>query len=301
VTVTNFGPSVASGVSVQSVLPTSLKFLSVTPAFTSTFNTNTRILSLNLGALTNNFAQDLIVRMQANASGSPAVVTSVVAADNRDTSTANDTVTSKITILDYVTNNVVILSVSPQKLNFQNGLMEQLVTVSNRTTSAIPSVRLVVTNLESPNRLYNVAGTNSGNPYLMLAGPLGPTNTASVLVQFVAPSRTAITANFFALEGPQLNPLTVPAGTVVPITRLEHIRTAYDPEAPKARYSSLYIEFPTTPGKSYSLIFVTTVDGTNWVAAQPPLVANSSHGQFIDAGPQITGSGDRFYHVIEHQ
>lgn len=301
VTVTNFGPSVASGVSVQSVLPSSMKFLSVTPTFSSTFNTNTGILSVNLGTLTNNFAQDLILRMQANSSGSPAVVTSVVAADNRDTSAGNDTFTNQLTILNYVTNNVVVISASPQKLNFQNGLMEQLVTVSNRTATAIPSVRLVVTNLESPNRLYNVAGTNNGNPYLMLAGPVGPTNTANVLVQFVAPSRTAITANFFALEGPNLNSLTVPTGTVVPISRFSHLRTAYDPEFPKARYSSIFIEFPTTPGKSYSLVYVTTVDGTNWVAAQPPLVANSSFGQFIDAGPQITGKGGRFYRVIEHQ
>jgi uncharacterized repeat protein (TIGR01451 family) len=301
VTVTNFGPSVASGVSVQSPLPTGMSFVGVTPAVPSTFNSTTRILTLNLGTLTNDFAQDVIVRLQANSAGTPSVMTSVVAADNLETAPGNDAVTNKLTVLEFVTDHVAVVSVTPQKLNFQNGLMEQLVTVTNLTTTNLTSVRLVVTNLASPNRLNNVSGTNNGNPYLMLPGTLGPSNTMNVLVQFVAPSRTPITANFIAVEGPQLTFLSVPRGTVVPITRVAHLRTAYDPAFPKRGYSSLYIEFASTAGKTYSLVYTTTADGSNWVAAQPPIVANSTHGRFIDGGPQVTGEGDRFYRVIEHQ
>ena len=301
ITVTNFGPGVASGISVQSVLPTGVKFLSVTPNLTSTFSTNTRILTLNLGTLTNNFAQDMIVQLQATAAAEPNIVTSIVTSDNTDTSSANDAVTNRLAITDFVTNHVAILSVSPQALNFQNGFIEQLVTITNLTSTTLSSVRLVVTNLQSPNTLHNPAGTNSGHPYVMLVGPLGPTNTLNVLVQFIVPSRQPIPVNYFAGEGPLLTPLPLPHGTVVPISKFAQLRTAYDSSKPLARYSSVYIEFPTTAGKTYSLIFIPTVDGTNWVAAQPPIVANSKFGQFIDAGPQMTGEGDRFYRVIEHQ
>lgn len=301
VTVTNFGPGIASGVSVQAVLPPIVKFLSVTPNFTSTFSTNTRILTLNMGVLTNNFAQDVIVRLQANAAGETNIVTSVVTSDNTDTSNGNDALTNKLSVSSFVTTNVAILSMSPQKLNLQNGFVEQLVTITNLTTNFLASVRLVVTNLQSPNSVFNPAGTNSGNPYVMLVGPLGPTNTLNVLVQLIVPSRQPIPVNYFVGEGPQLTFLPLPAGTVVPITKFVQLRTVYDSTKPQARYSSVYLEFPTTAGKTYSLIFVPTVDGTNWIAAQPPIVANSTHGQFTDTGPQETGDGDRFYHVIEHQ
>jgi uncharacterized repeat protein (TIGR01451 family) len=301
VTVTNLGPADAGGISVQSILPTGMSFISVTPPLTSTFSTNTRILSINLGTLTNNFAQDLIVRMKADAVGSQKLVTSVVTSENSDPTSGNDAVTNTLSVENYVTNRVAIIGMTPQKLNFQNGLMEQLVTVTNTSTITIPSVRLVVTNLQSPNRLFNVAGTNNSNPFLMILGPLGPTNSMQVLVQFVAPSRVPITVNYFALEGPSLTFLPTPSGTVVPISKFTTLLTTYDPARPGVRYASVYIEFPTTAGKTYSLVYVTTVDGTNWVAAQPPFVANSTHGQFTDTAPQVSGEGDRFYHVIEHK
>ena len=301
ITVTNFGPGIASGISVQSVLPPSVNFLSVTPNFTSTFNPNTRILTLNLGTLTNNFAQDMIVQLQANAASQTNIVTSVVTSDNTDTSSGNDAVTNRLSVTQFATDRVAVLSMSEQILNFQNGFMEQLVTITNVTADTIPSVRLVVTNLESPNSIHNPAGTNNGHAYVMLVGPLGPTSALNVLVQLIVPSREPIPVSYFAGEGPQLSFLPLPTGTVVPISKFAHIRTAYDPAKPLARYSSVYIEFPTTAGKTYSLIFIPTVDSTNWVAAQPPIVANSKFGQFVDAGPQVTGEGDRFYRVIEHQ
>jgi uncharacterized repeat protein (TIGR01451 family) len=301
VTVTNFGPADADGISIQSVLPAGMSFISVSPPLTSTFNTNTRILSLNLGTLTNNFAQDLSLRMKATAVDSQRIVNSVVTSENTDPTSSNDAVTNTLTVLNYLTNHVAIVGMTPQKLNFQNGLMEQLVTVTNLTTNTLSDVRLVVTNLQSPNRLYNVAGTNNSNPFLMILGPLGPTNSMQVLVQFVAPSRTPIPVNFFALEGPSLTFLPVPSGTVVPISKFTTLRSTYDSTHPRVHYTSIYIEAPTTVGNTYSLVYVTTVDSTNWVAGQEPVVAKNPFSQFTDAAPQVTSEGDRFYHVIEHK
>jgi len=126
-----------------------------------------------LGTLTNNFAQDLIVRMAADSVATQKVVTSVVTSENSDPAGSNDAVTNTLAALGYFTDHVAIIGMTPQKLNFQNGLMEQLITVTNLTTNTLSSVRLVVTNLQSPNRLYNVAGTNNSNPFLMILGPLG--------------------------------------------------------------------------------------------------------------------------------
>jgi len=94
--------------------------------------------------------------------------------------------------------------------------------------------------------------------------------------------------------------LPTPSGTVVPISKFTTLRTTYDASRPRIYYNSVYIEAPTTVGNTYSLVYVTTVDGTNWIAVQPPIVARNPFSQFTDAAPQVTGEGDRFYHVIEH-
>jgi uncharacterized repeat protein (TIGR01451 family) len=301
VTVTNFGPGIAGSVNVQSVLPTGLQFLSVTPSVPTTFTPTTRILSLQTGSITNSTARDFIVRLQANSALTNKITNSVVTAENSDSSATNDTAIVSLTVLPFVTNRLAIISATPQILNRQNALIEQLIVVTNLTTNTIQSVRVMVTNLTSPNRLYNASGSNSMGPYVMVPGGLAPTNTATVLLQYLAPNRDPIPASFVAVEGPELNPLVVPAGTPIPITRVAQLRIAYDPQNPRQRHISVYIEFIATPGRTYTLVYSTTLESTNWIAAQPPIVANSSRAQFIDAGPQLTGDGDRFYTVIEHE
>lgn len=300
VTVTNFGPAVANSVNIQSVLPTGFQFLSVTPAIPSTFSPTTRILALTAGTFTNNTARDFIVRLQANSPTNAHIITSVVTPDNTDTLASNDNFTNAVTVLSFVTNRVAIVSASPLKFNRQNALLEQLVVVTNLSTNLIQSVRILVTNSISPNVLFNASGTNAGRPYLMLPSALAPSNSVAVLLQYYSPTREIFPVSLVAVEGPDLNPLFVPAGAPVPITRVVHLRTAYDSAKPKELYSSLFIEFASTAGRTYSLVYSPTLTSTNWIAAQPPIVANSTHGQFVDPGPQLSGDGDRFYSVIEH-
>jgi uncharacterized repeat protein (TIGR01451 family) len=302
VTVTNFGPAIAESVSIQSALPASLQFLSVTPVVPSNFNTTNRMLTLSPGTFTNSTARDFIVRLQASAAGTPRLVTTVAATENRESEPDDNGFTNQLTILDFVTNNVVVMSVSPQRFNRQNALIEQLVIVTNLSTNVITSIRVLVTNLVSPNRLFNASGTNAGRPYVMLPVGLGPKAGAGVVLQYYSPLRETNNARFVAVEGPNLAPLFVPiGGTIVPISRLVHLRDAYDPAQPRYRSSTLYIEFRSTAGRTYSLVYTPDLNSTNWFAAQPPIVANSTFSRFIDAGPQITADGDRFYRVIEHQ
>lgn len=300
-TITNFGPAIANSVNVQSVLPAGLQFLSVTPTIPTTFSPSTRILSLSPGSITNSTARDFIVRLQANTALTTKLTNSVVTAESSDSAPTNDTVVLPLTVLPFVTNRLAIVSISPQVLNRQNALMEQLIVVTNLTTNVIQSVRIIVTNLASPNRLYNASGSNALGSYVMVPGGLAPTNSATVLLQYLAPSRDPIPASLVAVEGPELNPIIVPAGTPVEINKVLQLRTAYDSQEPKQLYSSVYLEFVSTPGRTYTLVYSPTLQSTNWIAAQAPIVANSTRAQFIDAGPQLTGDGDRFYTVIEHE
>jgi uncharacterized repeat protein (TIGR01451 family) len=320
VSITNSSGTIANGVNVQSVLSTGLNFLVVTPSVPSSFVNNTLLLAP--GALTNGAGMDFVVSLQAVTNGNFNFTTSVTTTQNSDTTTNNNTVSSSVNVLGFVTNTVAIVSVSPMVFNRQTALMDQLVVVTNLTTNVIQSVRVFATNLVVPNSLFNAAGTNNGRPYVVVPLVLQPTNTAAVNLQFFITNRTATEVGLVAAEGPNLITLTLPTGTAIPITRVLHLRNG--------KYSSVYLEFPTTAGRKYSLtagdsifspmvtnVIVTNIVGanaiitnrfvtastngfiTNRVALYPPIVANSTHGQFIDAGPQVTGNGDRFYIVIE--
>ena len=302
VTVTNFGPAVAELVTIQSVLPASLQFSSVTPNVSTNFNTTNRMLTLSPGTFTNSTARDFIVRLNATNAGPVSLVTTAASTRNPDSTTANNSFTNQLTVLEFITNNVVVLSATPQRFNRQNALIEQIVIVTNLSTNTILSIRVLVTNLVSPNQLFNASGTNAGRPYVMLPVGLGPRASAGVVLQYYSPLRDTNDAKFVAVEGPNLAPFYFPrGGTVVPISRLVHLRDAYDPNKPKERSSSLFIEFPSTAGRMYSLVYTPDLNTTNWFAAQPPIVANSTFSRFVDMGPQMTADSDRIYRVIEHQ
>lgn len=292
-TVTNSSSVGASGVTIQSAMPSGIKFLAVTPTVAgSIFSQNT--LTLPIVSLTNASAVAFTISVQALATNNAFGITNFVSASqNTDTSTNNNSVVSTIKVLPLVTNTVRILSVSPMVFNRQTALMDQVVVVTNLTTNVISSVRILATNLVAPNAMFNAVGTNTGRPFVVIPVALGPTNSASVSIQYFVTNRTAIDVGLLASEGPSLISLAVPAGTAIPISRVVHLRNS--------NLSSVYLEFPTTIGRKYSLVYSATVDnaGTNRVAVYPPFVANSTHGQFVDTGPQVTGEGDRFYTVIE--
>jgi uncharacterized repeat protein (TIGR01451 family) len=289
VTITNAGAAVAGGVNILSTLPTGISFVSVAPTIPSSSPTNS--LLLTPGTLTNGTSAEFVITLLAQTNGNFNLTTSVLTTQNTDTVTSNNTVTVAIKVIGLVTNTVAIVSVSPMLFNHQTALLEQVVVVSNLTSAVIDSVRVLATNIVAPNQLFNATGTNNGHPYVVVPGPLGTNATASVNLQFFITNRTVIDPGLMAVEGPNLATIPVPTGTFIPVTVISSVRNG--------GYSSVLLEFPTTVGRKYSLVYTPTVDGTNRVALFPPFVANSTHGQFIDSGPQISGDGNRFYSVIE--
>src|SRR5688572_31825076 len=63
--------------------------------------TVTGVQTCALPIFTNNTARDFIVRLQANSSGTPTLKTTVVASENTDTASTNDSVSAPLTILDF--------------------------------------------------------------------------------------------------------------------------------------------------------------------------------------------------------
>jgi hypothetical protein len=185
--------------------------------------------------------------------------------------------------------------------NYQTALFDQLVTVRNLTTNAIPAVRVALTNLVAPNQLFNATGTNSGHPYVVVPIALPATNTATVTLQYFTTNRVAFDAGLIAGEGPSLVTLTVPTGTFIPITKIQPLRTKTTSGGTNIYATSVLLQFTTVVSRKYSLVYAPTVDSTNRVAIYPAFVANSTRGSFVDTGPQMTGDGDRFYSVIEQQ
>jgi uncharacterized repeat protein (TIGR01451 family) len=328
VTITNAGPADATGVNIQSALPAGLSFVSVTPTIPSSSLNNS--LLLTPGTLTNGGSASYAITLQAQTNGDFNFSTSVASTQTTDPDTTDNTMASTtVHVIGLITNTVAIVSVSPMVFNYQTALLEQVVVVSNLTSAAVDSVRVMATNLVAPNSLFNATGTNNGHPYVVVGGRLGVNGTAEVNLQFFVTNRTVIDPGLVAVEGPSLVSIPLPSGTFVPVTSISSVRNG--------AFTSVLLTFPTVAGRKYSLVagdsivsplttnlvtvtnIVTGTNGvlatnlvtstnispgpdgfiTNRVALFPPFVANSTHGQFIDSGPQVTGDGDRFYIVIE--
>jgi hypothetical protein len=83
----------------------------------------------------------------------------------------------------------------------------QTVTLTNSGSSKIAGpISLVLDDLSSDASLYNSAGTTEctaplGSPYVTLAGPLNPGASATVVLQFTDPTKSAITYSTRVLAG----------------------------------------------------------------------------------------------------
>jgi hypothetical protein len=65
------------------------------------------------------------------------------------------------------------------------------------------------------------------------------------------------------------------------------------------------IEFPTTLGKTYTIVYANDLSFSNALTAQPSIVAPANRVQWIDSGPPKTVSHpsttNRFYKIFQSQ
>jgi uncharacterized repeat protein (TIGR01451 family) len=288
ITVTNLGPNAASNVMLTNTLPPDV--IAISP----TNQTGGSNLIYNLGTLINGGYTNLQFTVEPTNVGVLLFSAFVGAPGVLDTNAANNFAGTNITVTNYLPGTLVVFTNSPQIINFQNALTEQSITLSNAGASSVPAAMVVVTGLT--NQLFNAVGTNHGSPFVYYSASLASGQSVSLLLQYYP-------RGYFPFANSQLSafpvPLpnwTLPAGTIDTnlITRMVELTNG-----------DMLLEWPSTVGKTYTVIYSDNFSFSNAMIAPPVLVAPANRTQWIDYGPPTTVSppasaGIRYYRVFQN-
>jgi uncharacterized repeat protein (TIGR01451 family) len=292
VSVTNLGPSAASNVMLTNMLPAGVGYLSVSPAGLAPSIQGSNVI-FNLGTLASGAFTNLQLTVQPTNAGTWTFSSFVNSTSVTDTNLANNTATNNIIVTNYFSASLVAYTNSVQIIDFQNALTEQSIAVSNAGLSSVAAVRVVVTGLT--NQLFNAAGTNNGNPFVVYGSALNPNQSTNLLLQFYPRSIFRFTngqLHAFAVSVPNLAPPPVTAtSTNIIISRI--IRRAD---------GSMLLIWPSTLGQAYTVVYSDNVLFSNAMIAPPTVVAPANQTPWIDYGPpgtvsQPTNSAARFYRI----
>jgi uncharacterized repeat protein (TIGR01451 family) len=296
VSVTNLGPNSTSGVMLTNTLPSGVGYKTNSLAFKNLGSGSNVVFSV--GTLTNQAFINFKLTVQPTNAG-VLTFSSVVSTNNSapDTNAANNSFNLSVGVSNYFAGQLTAVTNSKQIYNAGNGLVEQSILVSNAGPNAVAAVRVVMTGLT--NLLFNNVGTNDGNPFVVYAASLNTNQSVNLLLQYYSPTRSVFpVANSqlhpFAVSVPNLAPPPVTAlGTNLNITRILQLATNGD----------MLIEFPTTNGRTYTVVYSDNVLFSNAMMAPPSVVAPANEVQWIDYGPPTTVSApantnSRFYRVF---
>jgi uncharacterized repeat protein (TIGR01451 family) len=292
VNVTNLGPATATGVFLTNTLPTNVVFQSVSPASPAPTVQGTNVI-FNLGTLTNGAFRNFQLTVQPTNAGT-LTFSSVVSTNGVfDPIPANNSASTNITVLNYFPASLVVYTNSTQIINFLNALTEQSITVSNAGASSVAAVRVVVTGLT--NQLFNAVGTNNGSPFVVYGSALNTNQTVKLLLQYYPRSIFPFTngqLHAFAVVVPNLTP---PPMTATSTNVITHILKRSD--------GSMLLIWPSTQGRTYTVVYSDNVLFSNALIAPPSIVAPANQTPWIDYGPPTTvsappNSSNRFYRVF---
>jgi hypothetical protein len=176
-------------------------------------------------------------------------------------------------------------------------LFEEQVIVTNTGATTVAGVRLYVGGLRIGVTLYNATGTTNGTPYAEYDNFLNPGSTVTFALEFYDVNRLAFTNTLTAVEIPLTNLGTNSLQGVLVTTEFMDTRIAGD--------TRFVIEFPTVPGKSYTVLYSTNMNAAVWNIATPSVTANANVTQWYDDGPPKTISppmsvNSRFYRVVQN-
>jgi len=291
VNVTNSGPSAAS-----SVMLTNTLLPGVIP-ISPTNQTGSSNMIYNLGTLINGGYTNLLFTVEPTNAGVLPFSASVGSPGVQDANITNNTATTNITVIDYLSGPLAVTTNSGQIYNPQNGLVEQSITVMNNTNYAADAVRVVVAGLTLTNRLFNAVGTNSGNPFVYYSTNLTAGQSVGLLLQYAANAYFPLTNGqlyAFAVPTPNWTPPPVTAtSTNISISRIVELSNG-----------NMLIEWPSTTNRTYTVVYSDNVLFSNAMIAPPSIVAPANRTQWIDYGPPTTVSAPtnaaRFYRVFQN-
>ncbi len=295
VSVTNAGPAAAPGVVLTNTLPPGIILLGVSPVPPATVASN--IMIFNLGTMNGGTSTNLQLTIQPTNNVVLNFFAAVGAPGILDTNLANNTASNSLAVINYLAGILNASVTSPQTYNPQNGLVEQTIAVSNAGPASVTAARVLVTGLTNQ-QLYNVAGTNSGNPFVVYISQLDPNQTVTLLLQFFA-------TNYFTLADAQLQAFAVPVPALSPPPVASVNPNLVISRIVPLANGDLLIEFPSTPGKTYTVVYSDNLSFSNALIAPPSIVAGANRKQWVDYGPPTTRSlpsaaPARFYRVIQN-
>jgi len=295
VTVTNLGPDAAPNVILTNTLPSGVILLGVSPS-SQTYSVVSSNLIFNLGTLASGGYVNLQFAIEPTNAGVLSLSASVGAAGVLDPNLTNNTASSNVTVITYLSGTLVAVTNSPQTTDLQNGLEEQSILLTNTGSTNVPAARIVVTGLAK--QLFNAVGTNNGSPYVYYSAGLTAGQSATLLLQY-APR------GLFPFTNGQLQAYAVPLPNWTPPAATGTSTNVNITRIVKLTSGNMLVEFPATLGRNYTVVYSDNVLFSNAMVAPPSITAPANEVQWIDYGPPTTVSAPanstvRFYRVMQN-
>ena len=289
-TVTNQGPSDASGVSLQlsEVLPEGVTVDSISPASGTTFADS--IWSVGNLAAGNSSSIIYYFQVPRTVKGGVDLISSqaTVNASNEPLLNPEDDANSIAT--DIVSPSNTEIAGGAIELDFQTGLFKQAVTITNNNQGALPAFRVLVGGLPIGVTVANSQGDVLGNSFLLFNQTLESGESIELTVEYLQADASGGFEPTFEIE--LLDRVeNQSAGEGVEVDRCEVLENG-----------DVLIEFPSQIGATYTVQY--TQNGEAWNNVVPNITAGGTRLQWIDNGPPKTishpsGEKLRLYRVIK--
>jgi uncharacterized repeat protein (TIGR01451 family) len=293
VTATNLGPDDAPGAQLTNTLPPGVILISVSPT-NQPFSVVSSNLIFDLGTLTAGGGTNLQFTIQPTNAGALNFSAAIGSTNIIDPNLTNDVAATNINVINYLSLPLFVVTNSAQTFDLANGSTEQSILVSNNVGTNVLAVRVVVTNLTK--ELFNAVGTNNGNPFVVLNTTLPAGQGVNLRLQF-APR------GLFPLANSQLQAFGVPLLNLTPPAALSNSTSLNISRLVPLTDGTMLIEFPTTNGLTYTVVYSDNIAFSNAMMALPAIIAPANRLQWIDYGPPTTtsmpaNSTNRFYRVL---
>lgn len=290
--VTNFGPDSAPNVILTNSLPGGVSLKGASRSYTT--SGSNQLFNLGTVASGSNVLVQIFIQPTNVA---PLPITAAVGSTGLlDSNLTNNTATTNLLVTAYLPGTIIAVTNSAQILNYQNGLTEQSILLTNTGPNDAPAVRLVVSGLT--NRLFNAVGTNGSSPFVVYSAPLATNQSATLLLQYFPRGSFPFTNGQLQAEAVPMPDWTPPAATGtstnINISRIVPLANG-----------NMLIEFPTDTNRTYTVVYSDNVQFSNAMIAPPIIRPSANRRQWIDYGPPTTTSAPtnaaaRFYRVMQN-
>ena len=289
-TVTNQGPSDASGISLQlsEILPEGVTVDSINPANETIFADS--IWSVGNLAAGNSSSIIYYFQVPGTVTGGADLISSQATVNSSNEPLLNPEDDANSITTDIVSPSNTEIAGEDIKLDFQTGLFKQVVIITNNNLGALPAFRVLVGGLPIGVTVANSQGDELGNSFLLFNQALESGESIELTVEYLQADASGGFEPTFEIE--LLDQVeNQSAGEGVEVDRCEVLENG-----------DVLIEFPSQIGATYTIQY--SQNGEAWNNVVPDITAGGTRLQWIDNGPPKTishpsGEKLRLYRVIK--